>query len=70
MTEKELIKLKKKLPKGYRETLAEQFEITSGYVDQILRGEKDRLDVIDAAIAMAEAHKYYLAEQKRKIKQL
>lgn len=70
MTEKELTKLKKKLPKGYRETLAEQFDVTPGYIDQILRGEKDRLDVIDAAIDMAEAHKLYLAEQKRKIKKL
>jgi len=70
MTEKELAKLKKKLPKGYRETLAEQFDVTTGYIDQILRGEKDRLDVIDAAIAIAEVHKEYLAEQKRKIKKL
>ncbi len=70
MTEKDFIKLKRKLPKGYRETLAERFGVTTGYIDQILRGEKDRLDVIDAAIAMAESHKQYLAEQKRKINQL
>lgn len=70
MTEKELIKLRKKLPKGYRETLSERFDITTGYIDQILRGEKERLDVIDAAIEIAEAHKQYLANQKRKIKQL
>lgn len=70
MTEKEIIKLKRKLPKGYRETLAERFDVTTGYIDQILRGEKDRLDVIDAAIAIAEAHKQYLANQKLKIKKL
>jgi len=70
MTEKDLIKLKNKLPKGYRETLADKFGITVGYVDQILRGEKERLDVIDAAIELAEAHKQYLAEQKLKIKKL
>lgn len=70
MTEKELLKLKKKMPKGYRETLAKKFDITVGYIDQIFRGEKERLDVIDAAIGMAEVHKQYLASQKQKIKQL
>lgn len=70
MTEKELIKLKNRMPKGYREMLAEQFGITSGYIDQIFRGEKDRIDVIDAAIELATAHKQKLASQKLKIKQL
>lgn len=70
MTEKELKKLKKSLPNGHRETLAEQFDITAGYVDQILRGEKIRIDVIDAAIALAESHKQKLTDQKLKIKQL
>lgn len=70
MTKKQLEKLKKKLPPKYRETLAEKFEITTGYVDQILRGEKERLDVIDAAIELAEKHQQYLAEQKQKIRSL
>lgn len=70
MTEKEFLKLKRNLPKGYRETLAGKFDVTTGYIDQILRGEKQRTDVIDEAIEMATAHKLYLAEQKAKIKKL
>jgi len=70
MTEKELLKLKANMPKGYREKLSEKFGITTSYVDQIFRGEKERLDVIDAAIEIAEAHKKYLATQKLKIQKL
>lgn len=70
MTEKELLKLKKKMPKGYREKLAEKFGITISYVDKIFSGDKTRSDVIDEAIELATEHKLKLANQKTKIKQL
>jgi hypothetical protein len=70
MTTDELKKLKKSMPRGYRNTLAEKFEVTTGYIDQILRGDKTRPDVIDSAIEIAATYKKYLAEQKTKIKKL
>jgi len=70
MTKKTLDKLSKNQPPKFRETLADQFNITVGYIDQIFRGEKIRHDVIDAAIKLAEEHKQYLAEQNTKIEQL
>lgn len=70
MTKKELQKLRKAMPPKYRETLSVQFDITAGYVDQIFRGEKNRIDVITTAIELAEAHKEFLAQQKEKIRNL
>lgn len=70
MTKKELIKLRKLMPKGYRKTLAEKFGISGSYITQIFRGEKTRPDVIDEAIEIAAAHKQTLADQKAKIKKL
>lgn len=70
MTKEELKKLKTMMPKGYRETLAEEFDISVGYIDQIFRGEKTRIDVIDIAIKLATLHKEYLDDQKSKIEKL
>lgn len=70
MTKKELQKLRKSMPPKYRHTLATQFDVTGGYIDQIFRGEKPNLAIIDAAIELATAHKQYLEEQKLKIREL
>lgn len=70
MTTKELKKLKKMMPKGYRDTLAEEFEISTSYVDQIFRGEKERPDVIERAVAIAELRKQDLDKLAQKIKKL
>jgi hypothetical protein len=70
MTKKDLQKLRKSMPPKYRHTLATQFDVTSGYIDQVFRGEKNSISIIDAAIELAAAHKQYLAEQKLKISEL
>ncbi|MBL7970086.1 MAG: hypothetical protein JNL03_01090 [Prolixibacteraceae bacterium] len=70
MTREELKKLKKSMPRGYRDTLSEEFNVTTGYIDQILRGDKTRPDIIDRAIEIAAIYKRYLADQKAKIKKL
>lgn len=70
MTKKVLQKLRKAMPPKYRDTLAAQFDVTTSYIDQIMRGEKTRHDIIDAAILLAEEHKEYLEAQKLKIKEL
>ena len=70
MTKKELQKLKKLMPKDYRQTLADEFDISTGYVDQIFRATKVRSDVIDQAIKIATMHQEYLKELSNKIKKL
>ena len=70
MTTKELQKLKKMMPKGYRQTLADEFEITAGYVDQIFRGDKERTDVIERAIEIAKLHQEYKTGLSAQIKKL
>lgn len=70
MTKKELRKLKKMMPKGYRDTLADEFEVTTGYVDQIFRGEKLRNDVVDRAVGIAKLHQEYLNGLSAQIKNL
>lgn len=70
MTKKELQKLRKSMPPKYRNTLAAQFDVTPGYIDQVFRGDKKSLLIIDAAIELATAHKQYLEEQKLKISEL
>lgn len=67
---KALAKLRKSMPKGYRDTLAEEFEISTSYIDQIFAGDKKRPDVIEHAIKMAELHKEDLDNQINKIKEL
>ena len=43
MTKKQLNKLKKNLPKNYRNTLAEKFNCTTRYINMVLSGERDHL---------------------------
>jgi hypothetical protein len=70
MTKKELQKLRRMMPKGYRQTLADEFKISAGYIDQILRGDKDRTDVIEYAIKIAKLHQEHLNGLTAQIKKL
>ena len=70
MTKKELQKLKKMMPKGYRKTLSEEFKISAGYIDQIFRAEKDRPDVVDSAIKLATTYQEHLNGLSAQIKKL
>jgi hypothetical protein len=70
MTSKELSKLKKALPRGYRDKLAVKFMVSTVTIDRVLRGAHDRPDIIDGAITLAEEHKEYLASLATKIKSL
>ena len=58
------------MPKGYRGTLAEEFEVSMGYIDQIFSSKKTRSDIIDHAIKIATMHKEFLDGQKAKINEL
>lgn len=70
MTKKELQKLRKKMPPKYRETLSIKFGVTEGYIDQLLRGDKNNIEIIEEAIKMAQIHQEFLKSQKDKIKKL
>ena len=70
MTKKELNKLKKSLPKGYRDMLAETCECSTGLVDMVLAGTRKNIQIITAAIDLALSHKVMIEELSEKIKSL
>jgi predicted transcriptional regulator len=50
----ELELLKKKLPKGYTRSLAEEFNVSATTVTNALKGRYRRFDIIERAIRIAE----------------
>jgi transcriptional regulator with XRE-family HTH domain len=70
MTKKELRILRKNLPKGYRDTLARQFNCTASYVDKVLSGTRNNIEMIKAATKMAEDYKAEMDQLSNQIKQL
>jgi hypothetical protein len=64
----ELKRLKKYLPKGYRNTLAEEFEISINTVDKILGGKRNNIQVLQAAAQLAEEHKKNITEFIQQLK--
>ena len=70
MTKRELKKLRKKLPKGWADTLAIKFRHSVTYIRAIIYGDKPNEYVVSAAIDMAEEYQKQLEEQKLKIKSL
>ena len=70
MTKKELIKLKKSLPKGYRDVLAEKFTCSVSTVDMVLVGTRKNIELIKAAIELAKVHKVEMENLSKEIKQL
>jgi len=70
MTKKEFSKLKKSLPKGYRDLIAEKLDCSLSLVDQVLAGTKENIKVLNAAVNLAEDHKTQIEELSNKIKSL
>jgi len=70
MTKKELNRLKKSLPKGYRDMLAEKLNCTTSMVDMVLAGTRKNLDIISTAIEIAKAHKKKMSQLSQEINQL
>lgn len=71
MKTKELEKLKSKLPKKYRETLWQRlnkYSISS--INAVLRGDYNNIEIIDAAIQLAEEHQNALKSRSEKINSL
>ncbi len=70
MTKKDLNKLKKSLPKGYRDLIAEKFDCSTGYVDMVLAGTRKNIEVLTAAVSLAQSHKTEMEALTNKIKSL
>jgi hypothetical protein len=70
MTKKELIKMKKLLAPGYIETIAKETKYSSGYVSMVLNGIRENVDILKAAVKMAENRKIEMTELTNKIKNL
>jgi len=57
MTAQELEKLKSALPTGYIDTISVSTEFSRPYVCQVLNGERNNTQIIDAAIELAKKEK-------------
>jgi hypothetical protein len=70
MKTKELDKLKKKLPRGYRIELWKRTGCSLAAIDSVLRGDYNNAVIIDAAILLAEEHQNDLKSRSEKINSL
>lgn len=70
MKKKDLLILRKSLPKNYAATLAAQFNVTPGYIHKIFRGLSDREDVIKAALQLALEKKQLTEELTNQVHSL
>ncbi|MFZ4545863.1 MAG: hypothetical protein ACOYN4_00430 [Bacteroidales bacterium] len=57
MTTLELEKLKTALPVGYLDLLSVSTEFSRSYICQVLNGERNNVQIIDAAIELAKEEK-------------
>lgn len=70
MNKEDLIKLKRKLPRGYRTILHLKTGVSKSSIDAVLRGEYNNDKVLTAAIALAEEHQTKLNSYSEKINSL
>lgn len=70
MTKKDLNKLKKSLPKGYRDLISEKLDCSISLVDQVLAGTRKNIEIVDAAVNLALSHKAQIEELSNKIKSI
>lgn len=70
MTKRELNRLKKKLPTNYRNALATKFNCTTRYINMVLSGERNNLEIVKEATKMALMQKAEVEEILTVIKSL
>ena len=66
----ELLKLKSKLPMGYRDALATETGYSVPFVDKVLSGANQNNKIIKAAIDLAKSHQDELRQLSKDIKKL
>lgn len=70
MNKAELSLLKENLPKGFRQTLADQCRCSVASVDSVLAGTRSNIDIIKAAVEMAKTFHEEKSALKQKINAL
>ena len=70
MTKRELLKLKSKLPTGYRDTLATETGLSIPLIDKVLAGVNQNIKIVKAAIILAKAYQDELGQLSSDIKNL
>jgi len=70
MTNKQLQKLRDKLPQNYREILSKNLELHPNTIYQVLKGRFYNQKVIDGAISLAEKTEQDKKEAIEKLKNL
>jgi len=70
MTTAELEKLKLALPSGYIDVLNERTGFSRSYVCQVINGERNNFEIIDAAIQLAKEEKVIREERILQINSL
>ncbi len=65
-----LNKLKKSLPKGYRAKLAEKYNCSISYIDNVLNGRTENIDVVQLGLDMIEEIKKESARIEAEINKL
>lgn len=56
LTKRDLQNLRKSLPKGYRQKIAQKVKCVPEYVDMVLRGDRKNLRIVEIALRMVKEH--------------
>lgn len=64
MNRRELKKLKKQLPDGYREKIAKRSGFSVSYVDKVLGGQRKCQEILDVAFELLREEKQRIQERK------
>lgn len=70
MTKKHLNKLKKNLPRDYRNTLSKKFNCTPRYINMVLSGDRENPEIVKEAVQLAVQKKTEVEEVLTIIKSL
>ena len=70
MNNLDLEKLKSALPKNYIDTICERTRFSRAYVCQVINGERNNFEIIDAAILLAKEEKVIREERQQQINNL
>lgn len=71
MNSKELAKLKKKLPRGWREEMKKRLpEHSKSAIHQVMHGSYNNDEIIDCAIQLAQEYQASIKARKEKLSSL
>lgn len=68
MTQIDHSTLQHKLPKDYAKKLSKQFKCSIRYVQFVVKGERQNVDILLSAVELANNHQEFLKSLNQKIK--